>query len=63
MARLAAPPPINVGADEMQRRLFLFGFTVIELMVVIAVVAILAVMAVPSFVNTLAKKRLRRKCR
>jgi type IV fimbrial biogenesis protein FimT len=42
----------------MKTRIFQHGFTMIELMVVIAVVAILAVLAVPSLVNTLAKKRL-----
>jgi type IV fimbrial biogenesis protein FimT len=34
------------------------GFTVIELMVVIAVLAILLVVAAPSFMSTLAKRRL-----
>lgn len=34
------------------------GFTIIELMIVIAIVAILAAMAVPSFLDTLERKRI-----
>lgn len=34
------------------------GFTIIELMIVVAVIAILAVIAVPSFSDTLERKRI-----
>jgi type IV fimbrial biogenesis protein FimT len=45
--------PVNVMPNSSQR-----GFTLIELMVVVALVAIILALAAPSFTGTLARKRM-----
>jgi len=45
--------PVNVMRNAAQR-----GFTLIELMVVVVLVSVILALAIPSFKNTLARKRM-----
>lgn len=62
-AHLAAPPPRKAkpqAKPQMKcRSRLVLGFTLVELLVVIAIVAILATIAFPSFSNMYARQRAR----
>lgn len=51
---LASPPPLGISRTPAQH-----GFTIIELMVVVAIVAILAALAAPSFTPLIERWRVR----